>query len=381
MPRRRPRDLHVASLMRAFARVPDPRPRGGRCHPLPAVLALATCALLDGARSLHGVAQWGRAQAPTTVATLGFICGRTPSAATLYHLFRQLDVGSLERAARAWLRSAAVPRRAVLTRGVARGQGAREDDAARVRPPPGSLVEQTTSRRRVHRRTVAPEVLAVLSMLAGAIEQYWGVSGVEGDDGTDGDRSRGVVLRLLQEDSADKTPRGASAPRVGAWTNSAPRRGEAPLPPPAPLGAPPSPKESLGRSPVWLYLAGAALAEVLIAAGEPLAGLLLHTSLAVGLLFHGANAPEQSYRHVLWGLSLGPLIRILSFSLPLTGLPLLQWYTIMLAVVLAATFVATRVLGYSRLDLGLVAPRMSVEGAVHIVSLGLVLGVVEHVVL
>jgi hypothetical protein len=41
------------SLLRALAEVPDPRSRHGRRHPLPAILALATVALLCGA---HGLA-------------------------------------------------------------------------------------------------------------------------------------------------------------------------------------------------------------------------------------------------------------------------------------------------------------------------------------
>ena len=45
------------SLLRALAGVPDPRSRHGRRHPLPAVLALATVAMLCGARSLYAIAQ------------------------------------------------------------------------------------------------------------------------------------------------------------------------------------------------------------------------------------------------------------------------------------------------------------------------------------
>src|SRR5258708_39992127 len=48
------------SLLRALAEVPDPRSRHGRRHPFPAVLALATVAMLCGARSLYAIAQWGR---------------------------------------------------------------------------------------------------------------------------------------------------------------------------------------------------------------------------------------------------------------------------------------------------------------------------------
>src|SRR5215203_2061590 len=38
------------SLLEAYATVPDPRSASGRRHPLPALLALATAAMLEGAQ-------------------------------------------------------------------------------------------------------------------------------------------------------------------------------------------------------------------------------------------------------------------------------------------------------------------------------------------
>jgi hypothetical protein len=46
-------------LLAAFAAVPDPRKLRGRRHPLPALLALSTAAMLSGARSLYAIAQYG----------------------------------------------------------------------------------------------------------------------------------------------------------------------------------------------------------------------------------------------------------------------------------------------------------------------------------
>jgi len=50
------------SLLAAFARVPDVRSRHGRRYPLPALLTLATAAMLAGARSLYAIVQWGQLQ-------------------------------------------------------------------------------------------------------------------------------------------------------------------------------------------------------------------------------------------------------------------------------------------------------------------------------
>jgi hypothetical protein len=84
------------SLLRALAEVPDPRSRHGRRHPLPAVLALATVAMLCGARSLYAIAQWGREQPAAVVRTLGFTRQQTPGVATLHRVFKALDAEVFE---------------------------------------------------------------------------------------------------------------------------------------------------------------------------------------------------------------------------------------------------------------------------------------------
>lgn len=90
------------SLVAAFAQVPDPRSRHGRRHPLPAVLALATAAMLSGARSLYAIAQWGRLQPTEVVRALGFTRPRTPAAAMLHYTFKVIDAAAFEAALQAW---------------------------------------------------------------------------------------------------------------------------------------------------------------------------------------------------------------------------------------------------------------------------------------
>ena len=92
------------SLLAAFAQVPDGRSAHGRRHPLPAILAilailaLATAAMVSGARSLYAIAQWGRAQPREVVWALGFTRARTPAVATLHYTFKALDVVAFEAA-------------------------------------------------------------------------------------------------------------------------------------------------------------------------------------------------------------------------------------------------------------------------------------------
>lgn len=90
------------SLLEAFAQVPDHRSAHGRRHPLPAILALSTAAMLSGARSLYAIAQWGRGQPPEVVRALGFTREQTPAVATLHYTFKALDVDAFEQALQQW---------------------------------------------------------------------------------------------------------------------------------------------------------------------------------------------------------------------------------------------------------------------------------------
>jgi hypothetical protein len=90
------------SLRAAFARVPDVRSRHGRRYPLPAVLTLATAAMLCGARSLYAIAQWGRLQPEEVRRTLGFRGRQMPGVTTLHYVFKRLDVTAFEAELQAW---------------------------------------------------------------------------------------------------------------------------------------------------------------------------------------------------------------------------------------------------------------------------------------
>ena len=100
----------IPSLLTALAAVPDPRARRGRRYSAPTILAFAVCAMLCGARSLYAMAQWGRDQGSTEVrAALGISRASTPSVATLFRLFRDLDRDAFERALARWARAQGLP--------------------------------------------------------------------------------------------------------------------------------------------------------------------------------------------------------------------------------------------------------------------------------
>lgn len=100
----------VKSLLEAFTNLPDPRGKYGKRHPLPAILALATAAMLSGARSLYAICQWGRLQSPQVAVALGFVTKNgqprpTPCVATLHRVFKRLDIVCFEAALSEWAKN------------------------------------------------------------------------------------------------------------------------------------------------------------------------------------------------------------------------------------------------------------------------------------
>src|SRR5919197_460323 len=93
------------SLVGELARVPDPRSRKGRRHPLTAILSLTVVAVLAGCKSLEAIAQFGRDHGAPLAFALGFTRAKTPTKSALSKLFRRLDIAAFEAALEGWLAS------------------------------------------------------------------------------------------------------------------------------------------------------------------------------------------------------------------------------------------------------------------------------------
>lgn len=90
-------------LMEVLSSLPDPRSAHGRRHPLGAILTLAVCAMLCGARSLYAISQWGRDHGSDMAQALGFTRDRTPCVSTLHRVFSRLDRERFEAVLGGWL--------------------------------------------------------------------------------------------------------------------------------------------------------------------------------------------------------------------------------------------------------------------------------------
>jgi len=129
-----------------------------------------------------------------------------------------------------------------------------------------------------------------------------------------------------------------------------------------------------------LYLTLIASAEIITSFIDPSYGLLLHSAILVSLLtlsalWHGANPASSLYL----SLSLAPLIRILSLSLPLTYFPRYAWYTVASVPVLAAALTAIRVQGLGLRDVGLTFNNLPAQTCIALT--GVPFGVVEYFIL
>lgn len=115
----------AASLLAAFAAVPDPRRQASIHFPLTAMLALTVTALLANHLSVLAVAQWGAAQSAEVLRALGFASGRAPHQTTLHRLLRQLDPDALAAALTAFFAPTPTPTLAADRTGGARDAGSR----------------------------------------------------------------------------------------------------------------------------------------------------------------------------------------------------------------------------------------------------------------
>jgi DDE_Tnp_1-associated/Transposase DDE domain len=88
------------TLWAALEGIEDHRTKKGRRFPLPAIIAIALCAMLSGANDLMAIFRWGRRLSPKALAALGIDKKRrrAPCHATYHYVFQAIAADDLAKA-------------------------------------------------------------------------------------------------------------------------------------------------------------------------------------------------------------------------------------------------------------------------------------------
>ena len=70
-----------------------------------------------------------------------------------------------------------------------------------------------------------------------------------------------------------------------------------------------------------IYLLAVTAAEVITVFVQPVWGIVCHAVVLVVVVTHSALASNYCYRHLVLSLALVPLVRIISFGMPLVNIP------------------------------------------------------------
>ncbi len=101
------------------------------------------------------------------------------------------------------------------------------------------------------------------------------------------------------------------------------------------------------------YLVAIIIAEVIAVFFNPLWGIIGHIIILAVTILHSSLASEQPRQRLFLSLALVPLVRIISWSMPLGNIPQVWWYPIIYGPLAVAVVVLMRAVGYRARDLGL----------------------------
>ena len=134
------------------------------------------------------------------------------------------------------------------------------------------------------------------------------------------------------------------------------------------------------RSAALLYLAAVTLAELVTNLVDPRLGLVLHGVSLLAMLVHATLTTRRGLQRLIFSLTLAPLIRLVSLSLPLVNFEFAYRYMIVGAPLLLAAFVAGQVVKVNFRMAGVVSSRAwRTQFLVGLSGLGL--GYLEYLIL
>lgn len=128
-----------------------------------------------------------------------------------------------------------------------------------------------------------------------------------------------------------------------------------------------------------VYAAVLSIAEVVAAYHNSFDGMLCHVLLLLALLTQASLSHKHGTWQVYAALSIAPLIRILSLSMPVAGNQPVYWYVVISLPLFVSAIAVIRLAGYRFRELGLIVGNLPLQLAVAI--LGLPLGLAEYLIL
>jgi membrane protease YdiL (CAAX protease family) len=103
--------------------------------------------------------------------------------------------------------------------------------------------------------------------------------------------------------------------------------------------------------PAFWYIAGIAMAELVTGMLSTTAGIILHVVIIFALMVHAAIVSPDPKSKFYVSLSLVPLIRVISLSMPLEGFTVIARYLVIAAPLLIGAFIAIKTFKYRPSDI------------------------------
>ena len=132
-----------------------------------------------------------------------------------------------------------------------------------------------------------------------------------------------------------------------------------------------------------VYLLAIIAAEVFTVVSQPVLGIACHFVILLAVVIDSALIGKYYHGRLILSLSLVPLVRIISLSMPLADIPQLWWYPIIYIPLLTAAIVLARILEYKPRDIGFSFGNnlglIPVQLLIGLMGIGL--GIVEYLIL
>ena len=128
-----------------------------------------------------------------------------------------------------------------------------------------------------------------------------------------------------------------------------------------------------------LYLLAITGAEVVTNFYNSLGGVIANIILLTALIVHSSLITDSPNHKLLLSLSLAPLTRIMSLTMPLVQFPPIYWYLIIYPPLLLACLVTMYRLRFSAREVGVTIQKLPVQLGVMVG--GFVFGIVEYLIL